>query len=561
VSSARIPRSSCTRRGTRQTKERRRKNTAIVVFVCRLTKMVHYVATTTNVTAPQLATLFMREVVRLHGVPQAILSDRDPRFTAHFWRAFWTQLGTTLTMSTAYHPQTDGQTERANRTLEEMLRSRINFAQTDWDEHLSIAELAVNNAQQASTGFSPFYLNYGKEVELPLDRAIAELRPTNNPEAAARIRRLHADLARAHENLERAQQRQAHYANQHRRDVTFKVGDQVLLSTEHLKMLGSERRTPKFTFRYLGPFKVKRVVNANSYELDLPPTMQIHPTLNIDRLKPYRDGRLAFPDRPLPENRPPPEATLENGAAVYKVESILAKMGAGARAKYLVKWLGYPTWESTWEPAASLRNAADAVAEYENQLADRNLNAMKILPRRTTHFKLNTIKAPESKSGPWRIHTLSAHEPSHPRRTIDTLTSHHVTATRTRWPTFDTPKSEAMGGGYDYAGNGKAAAPGAAVASSSERSLEKGRPVTPNEEPNDLKRIRSAGALHPLATPARHLSNLARLRLAPRRRLWSDVLRQEVASGGRRLLHSASAEGPQFLPEARSGRVSFPPRH
>jgi hypothetical protein len=273
-------------------------NDAIVVFVCRLTKMVHYVATTTNVTAPQLATLFMREVVRLHGVPEAILSDRDPRFTAHFWRAFWSQLGTTLTMSTAYHPQTDGQTERANRTLEEMLRSRINFAQTDWDEHLSMAELAVNNAQQASTGFSPFYLNYGKEVELPLDRAVAELRPTNNPEAATRIRRLHDDLARAHENLERAQQRQARYANQHRRDVTFKVGDQVLLSTEHLKMLGSEKRTPKFTFRYLGPFKIKRVVNANAYELDLPPTMQIHPVLNIDRLKQYRDGRLAFPDRP-----------------------------------------------------------------------------------------------------------------------------------------------------------------------------------------------------------------------------------------------------------------------
>jgi len=163
-------------------------NDAIVVFVCRLTKMVHYVATTSNVTAPQLATIFMREVVRLHGVPEAILSDRDPRFTAHFWRAFWEQLGTTLTMSTAYHPQTDGQTERSNRTLEEMLRSRVNFAQNDWDQHLAAAELAVNNAQQASSGFSPFYLNTGREVKLPLDQAIAGLRPSNNPEATARIR-------------------------------------------------------------------------------------------------------------------------------------------------------------------------------------------------------------------------------------------------------------------------------------------------------------------------------------------------------------------------------------
>src|SRR4051812_29158636 len=132
-------------------------------------------------------------------------------------------------MSTAYHPQTDGQTERANRTLEEMLRSRINFAQTDWDQHLATAELAVNNAQQASSGFSPFYLDYGREVQLPLDQAIAALRPSNNPEAMARIRRLHEDLARAHTNLEQAQRRQAKYADRHRRDVAFKVGDSVLL--------------------------------------------------------------------------------------------------------------------------------------------------------------------------------------------------------------------------------------------------------------------------------------------------------------------------------------------
>jgi hypothetical protein len=284
--------------------------------VDKLTKMVHYVPTTTTVTAPQLATLFMREVVRLHGVPESILSDRDPRFTAHFWKAFWSQLGTTLAMSTAYHPQSDGQTERANRTLEEMLKSRVNFAQTDWDEHLAVAELAINNAKQASTGFTPFYLNYGQEVQLPLDQAVAGLVPSNNPEAAERIRRLQVDLARARTNIEHAQQRQSRYADQHRRPMTFVVGDPVLLSTEHLKLLGSEKRTPKLTCKYLGPFKIKRVVNANAYELDLPSSMQIHPVINIDRLKPYRDGQSAFPTRPAPDSRPPPEVTLENGAAL-----------------------------------------------------------------------------------------------------------------------------------------------------------------------------------------------------------------------------------------------------
>ena len=116
-----------------------------------------------TVTAPKLAKIVLREVCRLHGIPESILSDRDPRFTAHFWRALWDQLGTKLVMSTAYHPQTDGQTERANRTLEEMLRSYVNITQSDWDEHLSVLEMAYNNSKQISTGFSPFYLNTGQE--------------------------------------------------------------------------------------------------------------------------------------------------------------------------------------------------------------------------------------------------------------------------------------------------------------------------------------------------------------------------------------------------------------
>lgn len=428
-------------------------NDAIVVFVCRLTKMVHYVATTSNVTAPQLATIFMREVVRLHGVPEAILSDRDPRFTAHFWRAFWEQLGTTLTMSTAYHPQTDGQTERSNRTLEEMLRSRVNFAQNDWDQHLAAAELAVNNAQQASSGFSPFYLNTGREVKLPLDQAIAGLRPSNNPEATARIRRLHEDLVRAHANLEKAQHRQAKYADRHRRAVTFKVGDQVLLSTAHLKLLGSEKRTPKFTYKYLGPFKVKRVVNDNAYELDLPPQLQIHPVLNIDRLKPYHDGRLAFPTRPQANPRPPPEVTLENGAALFEVESIIAKRGEGARTKYLVKWLGYPHWESTWEPASALKNARDAIAEYEDQLQNQQAGFIHHLGVIETSRPVgtgdevptsNTFGVPLRHAAPTRLHAKEVGPPE-----ADRSRSHcHTSRLHLSSPSnYDASRPSALGGG------------------------------------------------------------------------------------------------------------------
>jgi len=135
-------------------------------------------------------------------------------------------------------------------------------------------------------------------------------------------------------------------------------------------MLGADKRSPKFTFKYLGPFTIKRVVNNNAYELDLPPQLQIHPVLNISRLKQYRDGHAAFPSRPVADTRPPPEVAADDDAPVWELESIIAKRGTGARTRYLVKWKGYPTWESTWEPLSSLSNARRAIADYEAQVLE-----------------------------------------------------------------------------------------------------------------------------------------------------------------------------------------------
>ena len=340
-------------------------NDAIVVFVDKVTKMVHYVPTTTSVTAPQLATLFIREVVRLHGVPDSLLSDRDPRFTAHFWRSLWSQLGTRLTMSTAYHPQTDGQTERSNRTLEEMLRHYVSWRQTDWDEHLSALEIANNNSKQTSTGFTPYYLNSGHEIRLPLDAALP-LVDGKNPIAAERIRRLHEDLIMAREHIERAQKRQAHYADQHRRHVTFAVGDRVLLSTQHLRMVGV-KRTPKLTFKYIGPFTVVRVVGPNAYELDLPANMSLHPVFNISRLKAYKDGTMSHPSRDQSNTRPLPVIDADDGAELFVPEEILECRGRGARKRWLVKWVGYPHEENTWEPLSHIGHT-DVFDQFEARM-------------------------------------------------------------------------------------------------------------------------------------------------------------------------------------------------
>lgn len=340
---------------------------AIVVFVDKLTKMVHYAPTHSTVKAPELAKIFIERVVRLHGVPQVIVSDRDPRFTGHFWRAMFQAIGTKLAMSTAYHPQTDGQTERANRTLEETLRAYVNTKHDDWDTHLPLIEFAYNNKINASTGFTPFFLNYGVHPRVPADlpRAIQDC-PT--PTATAFLTQIRDNLKIAQENLKQAQDRQKHAADQHRRDMTFSIGDQVLLSTANLdlRLPGQSR---KLLAKWIGPFKIKKVISPVTYQLDLPSKYQgLHPSFHVSLLRPYKDGTTDFPDR-VKIDRPLPEINAD-GVEEYEVECIIDKEVRRIRGRdvpyYLVKWKGYPESDNTWEPFSNLAGTAEqSIQDFE----------------------------------------------------------------------------------------------------------------------------------------------------------------------------------------------------
>ncbi len=341
---------------------------AILVCVDRLSKQKQFIATHTNVSAPECAALFFREWVRHHGVPASIVSDRDVRFTSNFWRALWSMLGTQLKMSTAYHPQTDGQTERDNRTLEEMLRAYVNYHQSDWDQHLVAAEIACNNAVQASTGFSPFHLSTGHEFRLPIAAGVGASHQSVNPSASDMVQRMSNDLEQAKQSLAQAQQRQAKYADQHRREDSFKAGDRVMLSTANLSTQG---RAGKLLPSYIGPFKIIRVASPVAYELELPASMRrVHPVFHISRLRRFVDGSEQFPSRPVAVTRPPAEI-LESGEEAWEVERVVDKRvrRAGRRrvVEYLVVWRGYPEWEKSWEPAGNLRQARQAVQQYEQQ--------------------------------------------------------------------------------------------------------------------------------------------------------------------------------------------------
>ncbi len=335
---------------------------AIQVYVDRLTKLKRFAATRTTDGSKQLAHTTLRTLVPTHGMPLSITSDRDSRITAAFWRALTKRLHIKVKLSTAYHPQTDGQSEREIQTLVTALRGYVNEHGDDWDEYLPFIELGFNSKVQASTGLSPFAAAWGYEPLEPIDYELGdEEQPVTVPAAEERAVRIKKALDHARSKAERAQEKQKRLADRHRRLLQLKAGDQVLLSTEGLHLRSG---THKLTGRYIGPFRVVGCVNNNAVTLELPALLSaLHPTVNISRLKPYRDGLTAFPTRPVQFTQPPAVDSDTNGAPQYEVECAVASRGKGARRELLVRWKGYGPEDDTWQRRSELKRMAPRVVE------------------------------------------------------------------------------------------------------------------------------------------------------------------------------------------------------
>ena len=333
-------------------------HTSLMVCVCRLSKMVHLVPTTDTASAEDVARLFVDHVVRLHGVPRDLVSDRDVRFTSKFWTAFCAQLGVDRNMSTAFHPQSDGQTERSNRVLQDMLRHYVNPMHNDWDEHLSAVEFAINNSWQESTRMSPFQLVFGQN---PLTPATLRLSKVDNPKALKVTSTLLERIADARAALVAAQQRQKAYADRARRDAEFTEGQDVLVSTRNIRLKGPG--SPKMMPKWIGPFKVMKRIGTSAYELELPRNLLLHDVFHVSLLKPFHsDGRV----------QPPPPALMVDGQEEFEVELLLdhrerrvgSKGKVRTRTEYLVKWRGYGHEHNTWEPEGNLSNCPDRIEAY-----------------------------------------------------------------------------------------------------------------------------------------------------------------------------------------------------
>ena len=283
--------------------------TGILVIVDRFTKMAHFVPIPGLPTAETTAELFINHVVRLHGVPEEVISDRGPQFESRFWKRFLELLGGKVCLSSAYHPQSDGQTERTNQTLEQYLRCFVSYQKDNWCSLLPLAEFAFNNTLHTSTNCTPFYAYTGHHPRFEF------LTPSETlvPAAEDRVHKLKAIHEKLKEELEGAAKRQKKFADEHRKAApTFQVGQKVWLDARNIR---STRPCPKLDDKWLGPYPVKRKVNDVSYELKLPPWLRIHPVFHVSLLEPYKENSLTRSDQ-YPQ--PPPIIIQEQEE--YEVE-------------------------------------------------------------------------------------------------------------------------------------------------------------------------------------------------------------------------------------------------
>ena len=258
---------------------------SVFVVVDRFSKMAHFIPCHKSDDVVHIADLFFQEIVRLHGMPSTIVSDRDAKFLSHFWRTLWNKLGTKLLFSTTCHPQTDGQTEVVNRTLGTMLRAVLKKNLKMWEECLPHVEFAYNRATHSTTKVSPFQVVYGFNPRAPIDilpLPTSERIHSEAKERAEFILKIHETTK---QNIEKMTEKYRVAGSKGKKELKLEPGDLVWL---HLrKECFPDLRKSKLMPRADGPFKILEKINDNAYKLELPPEFGVSPTFNISDLKPY----------------------------------------------------------------------------------------------------------------------------------------------------------------------------------------------------------------------------------------------------------------------------------
>ncbi|GJW65189.1 putative nucleotidyltransferase, ribonuclease H [Tanacetum coccineum] len=329
-----------------------RKHDAIWVVVDRLTKSAHFLPIRKDYPVSKLAEMFQQEIVRLHGTPSAIVSDRDPRFTSRFWKGLQKAWGTRLKFSTAFHPETDGQSERTIQTLEDMLRSCALEWAGNWDDYICLVEFAYNNSWHASIKCAPFEMLYGRKCRAPICWDQVGERILEGPEM---IGVTNEKVAVAREKLKEAQTRQKSYADRHRRALEFQPGEHVFLKVSPTRGVRRFGINGKLSPRFIGPFEILDRVGEVSYRLALPPQLShVHNVFHVSLLRGYKYHPLHVISYPFDQIR-------EDLSYTEEPESILDRQDRVMRNKTIsfvkILWRNHPEREATWETEESIRTS------------------------------------------------------------------------------------------------------------------------------------------------------------------------------------------------------------
>ena len=336
----------------------------ILVVLDLLSKRGRFIKCKTSITAVETARLFFNHIFKHHGLPKKIISDRDPRFTSNFWTHLFKILQSKLAMSTPFHPNTDP-VERLNQTMEIMLRCYTNDHASNWDEYLAAAEFAYNNAKSASTDYTPFQLDTGRNPCTP----VSILNPStfissSHPASAEFLHDWNCHVENARVNIIAAQK----YSQQNRstklKSQRFNPGEMVWISSAHTNYPGKLPK-PKFADLFLGPVEVISVTpNGLAYKLKLPDHIKCHNVQPINRLEPYITS-TSFEHPNVPADQP---TYYSDGSKEYTVESILdrrfIRRGRGGRVEYLIKYEGMGAIENEWKHVKDLKHCTHAISDF-----------------------------------------------------------------------------------------------------------------------------------------------------------------------------------------------------
>ena len=323
-------------------------NSVMVVVDHGHTKGVIYCPCTKNIDATGVAQLFFAHVFPQFGLHSKVISDRGPQFTSAFARELTRLLQYDVALSTAYHPQTDGETERVNQELETYLRLFTSNKPKEWSTLLPMAEFAHNSATHSIAQRTPFSLMMGYKPW-----AYPPLGKTFLPNLESQL----SDVSAAHDNTQAtykiAQQKMKEQITS--KFTPWKVGDKVWLKMTNLHMNGPKKLQMKQT----GPFKVKEVISRMAFHLHIPSRWKIHHIFHASLLSTYKETsehRPNFLQLPL---------DLIDGEEEYKVEAVLGHRGKPGHRTFLTRRKGYSAAEDTWEPERNLRNAQPLITEYK----------------------------------------------------------------------------------------------------------------------------------------------------------------------------------------------------